>query len=59
MNKIVFIERPMPNKQFWTIISWCNTELGYKPRTQTSDVCSAFKFDTQEDAMAFKLRWYE
>ena len=57
MNNFVFIEERLSAQQFWGMISWCHRELDYTPKTQTSEVCYAFKFDNEIDAMAFKLRW--
>jgi len=59
MSKIVFIEEKekLTQRGFWAMIAWCKNELKYLPETQTSSTCYAFKFNTIEDAMAFKLRW--
>ena len=57
MNNFVFIDERLSAQAFWGMISWCQSELNYTPKTQTSKVCYAFRFDTEIDAMAFKLRW--
>ena len=58
MKKIVFIEGcRFLDTELWEMIAWCHNEMGYMPEVQASSVCRAFKFASEIDAMAFKLRW--
>lgn len=58
MKRIVFIEESkFSDGEIWEMIIWCNNEIGYMPEVQVSSVCRAFKFASEIDSMAFKLRW--
>ena len=59
----VLIACDMDVNKFPAMDAWCDTVLGYKPpshatRNGTRHFAEiAFAFDSQEDAMAFKLTW--
>ncbi len=44
-------------REVYDIGIWCVENLGYLPESQHSGVAQCFKLNTEEDVMAFKLRW--
>ena len=57
MAMIIELNQYYNINEMYTIGQWCVENLGYLPECQHSTIAQCFKLNTQEDVMAFKLRW--
>lgn len=57
MDVIVKFDQYKNVSEMYELGEWCIQEFGYLPEMQGSRIAQCFKLRSDEDAMAFKLRW--